>query len=61
MCIALLDETAEEHAMTSPQQHEAKQSKGPQKETRSTGKAADTGAAAARTPPKQDPRRSGMG
>lgn len=47
--------------MSSPQQHKAKQSKGPQKETRRTSKAADTGSAAARTPPKQDPRRPDKG
>jgi hypothetical protein len=41
--------------MTQKRQHDAKASKGPQRETRDTSKAADTGSAAAKTPPKQRP------
>lgn len=41
--------------MSQPRQHDAKTSKGPQRETRDTSKAADTGSAAAKTPPKQRP------
>lgn len=41
--------------MSQQKQHDAKRSKGPQRETAGTSKAADTGSAAAKTPPKQQP------
>jgi hypothetical protein len=40
--------------MTSTKQHDLKRSKGPQRETPSTSKAADTGSAA-RNPPREKP------
>jgi hypothetical protein len=43
-------------AMTSTKQHDLKRSKGPQKATETTSKAADTGSAA-RKPPREKPGR----
>ena len=41
--------------MSSNQQHDAKRSKGEQTETKTTSKASDTGSAARKSPPKEQP------